>query len=539
MSPRTTAMMATLLVLALSAGFAATALADPTPLTGDPLTVYVGDQGQLQAFRAGSADGIFYRSDSTTGDAGFFLAFPPDALPAELQGHVYGFQGNAGPFGLEDYTPISQTPATGAGTAGDPLKQVTKYAVSPTAGTNLVEVTQTTTYVNGAQQFGLRWDVKNTSGGVLKVKALAAADFFFDGSDRGTGIYTDGPPRFIGGTNADTGNSGGFSELTGGSSPSPAWSRYQALAYGGDPDEVWGKIQSAADNANPTFDNTVVGDSVDNAGGVEWDQYLATPIPAGQTRSFELVARNAVPSPLQLTPSNAGSPRGVPINVTATATNTDGVPYTGRTLRYSIGGVNPSTGSVTLDGNGQGTITDPGANAGADTIVAFVDFNNDGTRQDGEPQASSLATFVDNVAPTCTVKVSGDRPGGSGGAGKPLKITVSCNESATVTVTTTLTAPRASAHKATAAAATKKKKHKKKKKTVKIKLKPAVTTAAPGQSVPIRLTIPKKVRKKYAGKKVKAKVTITAKDASGNVKSVSRSRTIKLAKLKKKKHKKH
>ena len=454
MSPRTTASLATVLVLALFGGLAGSALADPIPLTGAPLTVYVGDHGQLQAFRAGEDGpiGIFYRSTSTTGDAGFFLAFP-DAAPAELAGHVYGFQGNAGPDGLDGYTPTTQSPTTGAGTAEDPFKQVTTYAVSPTAGTNLVEVTQTTTYVNGAQQFTVRWDVKNTTAAPLKLKALAAADFFFDGSDRGTGIYTDGPPRFIGGTNADSGNSGGFSELTGGTSTSPPWSRYQALAYGSGTDEVWGKVESAADSANPSFDNSVIGDSVDNAGGVEWDQYLATPIPAGQTRRFELVARNAVPSPLQLSPSNAGSPRGVPINVTATATNTDGVPYAGRTLRYSIGGVNPGTGSVTLDGNGQGTVTDPGANAGGDTIVAFVDFNNDGVRQGGEPQASSLATFVDNVAPTCTVKVSGDRPGGGGGAGKPLKITVSCNESAQVTVATTLTAPRIRAHHATANAA--------------------------------------------------------------------------------------
>jgi hypothetical protein len=532
MSPRTTAAVAAVLALALLGGLAGTALADPTPLPGNPLTVYVGDQGQLQAVRAGSTTGIFFDPFQTTGDAGFFLAFPDATTPED--GRVYGFTGFAGPSGLENYTPGTQSPTTGAGTAEDPLKQVTTYSVSPDEGTR-AEITQTTTYVNGSQQFTMRWDVKNTSGAPLKLKALAAADFYFEGSDRGTGIYTDGPPRFIGGTNADTGNSGGFSEQTGGSSTSPPWSRYQALAYGSGDDEVWGKVEHAADNANPSFDNTVVGDSVDNAGGVEWDQYLTTPIPPAATRRFELVARNAVPSALQLSPSNAGSPRGVPINVSATATNTDGVPYAGRTLRWAITGANPGEGSATLDANGQATITDPGANAGGDTIVAFVDFNNDGARQDAEPQASSLATFVDNVAPSCTVKVSGDRPGGSGGAGKPLKITVSCNESAQVTVTTTLTAPRATAHKATAdAARTKKKKHKKK--TVKIKLKPAVTTAAPGQSVPVRITIPKKVRKKYAGKKVKAKVTITAKDTSGNVKKVSRSRTIKLAKLKKKKH---
>lgn len=536
MSRRTTATLATLLALTLSG----TALAAPVSLPGDPLTVYVDELGQLQAFRA-TADGplgIFYRSTSTTGDAGFFLAFPPasDQAPA-LSGKVYGFHGNAGPGDpVIDYEPLTQSPTTGAGSAADPFEQVTTYAVSEPAGTQFAEITQTTTYVSGSQQFSLRWDVKNTSPAPLKLKALAAADFFFDGSDRGTGIYTDGPPRFVGGTNADTGNSGGFSEVTGGASTSPPWSRYQALPYGSADTEVWGKIQNAAVNASPTFDNSVIGEPVDNAGGVEWDQYLTTPIPTGATRSFELTARNAVPAPLQLTPSNAGSPRGVPITVTATATNSDGVPYAGRTLRYTITGVNPGSGAVTLDANGQGTITDPGANAGGDTIIAFVDFNNDGGRQAAEPQASSLATFVDSVAPSCTVKVSGDRPGGSGGAGKPLKITVSCNESAQVAVATTLQIARKRAGRASADAARRKKP--KKRKPIKIRLKTTTRLAAPGTAVPVRITIPKKVRRKYAGRKVKATVTVTARDASGNVKTVKRSRTIKLAKLKKKKAKK-
>jgi hypothetical protein len=535
MSSRRTATLATLLALALSAALAGPALATPVTLAGAPLAVYVDELGQLQAKRDDGAKNIFYDPDSTKGDAGFFLAFPAASGSADLDGGVFGFEptASAGTTGIQDYVPISQSPATGSGTAADPLKQVTRYAVSPTADTPRVEVTQTTTYVNGAQQFSVRWDVKNTAGAALKLKALAAADFFFDGSDKGTGIYTEGPPRFIGGTNADTGNSGGFAEVTGGTSPSPRWSHYQALAWGVETTDVWPQVEASATTA-PTFNDEVVGEPVDNAGGVEWDQYLTAPIPDGATRSFELTVKNAVPALLQLTPSNAGSPRGVPINVTATAVNTDGVPYAGRSLRYAITGANAGAGSVTLDGNGQGTISDPGALAGADTIVAFVDFNNDGIREPAEPQASSLATFVDQVAPSCTVKVSGDRPGGSGGAGKPLKITVSCNESATVKVATTLSVPRKQASKSTADAA----KKKRKKKPIKIKLKASSTLAAPGQAVPVRISIPKKVRKKYAGKKVKATVTITATDASGNVKKVTRSRSIKLAKLKKKKAKK-
>jgi hypothetical protein len=56
--------------------------------------------------------------------------------------------------------------------------------------------------------------------------------------------------------------------------------------------------------------------------------------------------------------------------------------------------------------------------------------------------------------------------------------------------------------------------------------------------VPVRITISKKVRRKYAGRKVKATVAVTATDASGNVKKASRSRSLKLAKLKKQKAKK-
>jgi hypothetical protein len=240
MSPRRTATLATLLALALSAALAGSALADPVALNGAPLTVYVDELGQLQAKRNDSQLGIFYPSTSPTGDAGFFLAFP-GATQTDVAGKVFGFTSAVGPSSLrvEDYTPLSQSVTTGAGTPV--LTQVTKYAVSPTPPAHVAEVTQTTTYTNGSQQFSLRWDVKNTSDAPLKLKALAAADFFFDGSDKGTGIYTDGPPRFIGGTNADTGNSGGFAEVTGAGSTSPPWTKYEALAYGSGPDEVWGE----------------------------------------------------------------------------------------------------------------------------------------------------------------------------------------------------------------------------------------------------------------------------------------------------------
>ncbi|MEA2229726.1 MAG: hypothetical protein QOF04_3356, partial [Solirubrobacteraceae bacterium] len=159
MPARRTATLATLLALALSAALAAPVLAAPVTIPGTPLTVYVDALGQLQAKRDTAERNIFFESTSTTGDAGFFLAFPGPSGSTALDGDVYGFDGHAGPNGLEDYAPVSQAAPTGSGTAADPLKQVTTYAVSPAPPAHLVDVTQTTTYVNGGQQFGVRWDV--------------------------------------------------------------------------------------------------------------------------------------------------------------------------------------------------------------------------------------------------------------------------------------------------------------------------------------------------------------------------------------------
>ena len=503
-------------VLVLAAAASPAALGVPTQLPGNPLRIYVDERGQLQAFREGQENGIFFAPDSTTGDAGFFLAFP-NASPASLSGDVYGFEGNAGPSGLVGYAPISQAPTTGSGTSGDPLTQVTTYSVP-----SYLTITQTTTYVNGTQEFDIRWVVDNIHATEsVGFKALAAADFFFEGSDVGTGIFTEGPPRFVGGTNSDTGNSGGFVEVLDGS---PAWSHYQALAFGGSDDEVWGKVQNAADSSAPTFDDSILGEPSDNAGGVEWDQELSTLAP-GQDATFRLRVRNAVPSALQLSPSNAGAPKGVPITITATATDTAGAPYAGRTLRWQITGVNAGGGSATLDANGKAQIVDPGTNAGADTVVAFVDFNGNGTREAAEPQASALATFVDNVAPNCRVSVSGDRPVG-GGQGRPLVIRVNCNEEARITVNTSLQAPATRRRSSSA--------QRRRRRARVIKLKPVRAIARPGRAVPVRIRIPKSVRRRYAGRRLRARITVTARDASGNVKRRSVTRRIKLAKIKKK-----
>lgn len=517
--------LAVVAVCATLGATAGAALAEPVAIPGNPMTVYVGGQGQLQAFLSGSEDGIYYHPTEQLGDAGFFLAFPGES--------VWGFDGTAGPFGLEQYEEVAQEPVTGSGTAADPFSQETVYGVP-----GGVYVTETTTYVNGATEFNNKWEVTNETGTSVKFRAFAAADFYFEGDDRGTGVFTLGPPRFIGGTNVDTGRSGGFVEVTGGAGASPPWSHYQELPY----PNIWTEVIEEAFEPGVHFNDTVDPNDEDNAGGVEWDQYETTGLANHASTTFEVIARVAVPAALQLDPTNAGAPQGVPISITGTALDSVGAPYAGQLLHYDITGVNPGTGNLTLDAAGKAVIVDPGANAGGDTISAFVDFNHDGVREANEPQASALATFVDSIPPSCTVTVKGDRPGGRGGAGNALVISVNCDETTSLTVHTTLIAPvlgkHHKAHASSATAARKRHKgHKKRKR--RIHLPKSTATIQPGADTAVSIKVPKGIARRYAGHRLTAKVVATVTDSSGNTTTTKTTSKVKIKQPRHKKHRRH
>ena len=103
---------------ALTVVFGSSAVAATVaPITGSPISVYIGDLGQLQAHRDGDSTNIFFSPGNQTGDAGFFLAFPtvpagPGGMPAaqqpSLDKKVFGFDGSAGPHFTTPYTARSQ-----------------------------------------------------------------------------------------------------------------------------------------------------------------------------------------------------------------------------------------------------------------------------------------------------------------------------------------------------------------------------------------------------------------------------------------------
>lgn len=91
-----------------------------------------------------------------------------------------------------------------------------------------LQIAEVVAYVNGDSSFSVTYTVKN-------FRAMFGADLFVEGADVGTGVFSPGPPRFLGGQNPAVGRSGGIIDA------SPAWSHYQGLLQPdlGPPEDQW------------------------------------------------------------------------------------------------------------------------------------------------------------------------------------------------------------------------------------------------------------------------------------------------------------
>jgi hypothetical protein len=410
-----------LLSLSLAASLASQASADEadgeTAVTfpGGPLTIYVGPQGQCQSSYVigGQVAGNYFPGGdpfefSPVGDCGFFLAFPEGVAgqPSALQGRTFGFEGHAGPRGLDDYVPVSQSAVTGSGTATDPYTQLTTFAVEA-EGETYALVNETTTYVNGAPQFTSTYDVTNTSAEKLYFRAMYAGDLYVNGDDYGVGVYLGGPPRFIGGQNTNSGVIGGFQEA-----PAPAlpWSSPQEACWVEVPSPrceaaesedngIWHDVETT-DEEEHAFNGSIDSAEVDNGTGVEWDQLREAGLSPGHEQAFTIINRTQIPSGLQVAPASQTLTQGQAETITVTALDTAGQPYAGRGVRYTVSGANPQAGVVALNAAGQAQISYVGANVGIDTVQMYVDLGATGSQTAADPSATATATFVPPPPPT-------------------------------------------------------------------------------------------------------------------------------------------
>jgi hypothetical protein len=101
-----------------------------------------------------------------------------------------------------------------------------------------------------------------------------------------------------------------------------------------------------------------------------------------------------VPATLTLSPPADTNIAGEEHCVSATVEDVTGNPVAGVTVRFSVSGGNISSGTATTDTNGRAGFCYTGTVAGADTIAAFADTDNDTTRDLGEPGGTATKTYT-------------------------------------------------------------------------------------------------------------------------------------------------
>ena len=268
-------MRAAIALVVVSAGAAwclATPSADISSPPGPLTHVWIGNDLSCQVQHIADAPNYeFYGPDIFPGDAGTFIAMDGALYAPDLIHHDYtsaGFLiGTYTPF-----TPVSQTPVTGSGTAADPFKVITNVDV-PTTG---LVIQQTDTYVTGREYYTTEVMITNNGADTASGVLYRAADAFLGGSDTGYG-FTE---VFSGNRNA-VGCSNNANNM-----PPDKIEEFIALTGGNNYfqnefDMVWDAIRSQM----PFPDTCACTDNLDNGAGIGWN----FSIPAGNSATYSHV----------------------------------------------------------------------------------------------------------------------------------------------------------------------------------------------------------------------------------------------------------
>jgi hypothetical protein len=374
-------------------------------IDGSPLNVYANDVGRLQAAFDGAASGEFYTGALAPSEGGLTAAVQS---PSGGQFTIYGRGGT--PF-----TAVSAPILTGDGSPGNPWRLTTAFRAA-----SVLQVSETVQYVNGTNDVTVTYTVGplQTPGVVVRLyesaSVLPAASYF------ATGFLDPGPPRRVGAQ--ALGRSGGGSDSLVEISP---WSHFQEAAAG--------TIDGIVSNTNPAaagFNDTILATATNNGAGVgaQWNLGALT----AQASPIAVMWHFSLTSALQLTVPTPTQTVGQIVTVPVAARTNDGAPDAGRSVVYTITGVNPGAGAVTTGAGGTAAISWLGAKTGTDTLTAFVDRDGSGTWDvNTEPRQIVTVTFAPLPPPvpgkTVNVKVvSGQvliKPPGSGRAraGGPAK----------------------------------------------------------------------------------------------------------------------
>lgn len=226
-------------------------------ITGRPLSISVLDNlamdvrfdGRIQFF-AGT-------------DAGTFLV---------VDNRVYGPQPRANQgFQPIAYTPVSNSAPTGSGSVENPFKIVTTVR----AGNTGIQLTQTTSYINGDVRYRNDYTITNTSTTAKSVQIFHAADLYlnFPGNRQDLGFgFRDAASGAVGALSQDRRSVQVFIPIA--STPPDAYLEANWVASSSTP-PFWRFIGGTNGQPGVGFNNTVLNTFHDVAAGFQWNRELA------------------------------------------------------------------------------------------------------------------------------------------------------------------------------------------------------------------------------------------------------------------------
>jgi len=238
-------------------------------IAGSPLTINIGDDTRMQVYNSNvPGTGQFFPPSGTLGNSGVWINYG---------GTLYG------PFLGTAYAPVSLSPVTGTGTAGDPFTVVVVVNAGAT-----VQMTETITYVNGASAANVTVSVApipppatpTVPEGGLPLKVFIGADLYLAGNDRGFPVAVPGASAGSHGADETCTQQLQYTIAFLGTTPADA---YCAVGYS----QVYAEIQSG------NLANDVAPGCLDDGSALQWNRSLGnTPVTINTGVSF---TGNAVP----------------------------------------------------------------------------------------------------------------------------------------------------------------------------------------------------------------------------------------------------
>lgn len=302
-------LIATLAMLVALVAAPSVSAAEQTITSAGPLTeIIIGDRLNCQVSHVSDTSNEFFGGEPLGACGTFVVAggvlYNPASVPA----------GSSATVGT-DYTPVSQTPVTGSGTAADPYRIVTVV----TLGTSGLTLTETDSYVIGREFYQTDVMLTLAAGGAASLAATVyrAGDCYLQNSDAGFGSVdaASGAVRCVAAAdplNPAAGPGTRIEEWV----PLTAGSTYYQANYS----EVWSLI-----GAMSPFPNTCeCAEYQDNGAGLSWQFTVlgGSSATVSHVTNFSPTGISVVPTPTPTPTPVAPTPTPTPTPLAAALPNT-------------------------------------------------------------------------------------------------------------------------------------------------------------------------------------------------------------------------